>query len=147
MSEEQNSEIEEIRSELSRMLSMPVIDDVMTYMFIDNLQDGKVWANYQLLKDFFTELQHDTKGWASTAVRELIDDVVISRDIDHALTRIMGFSGFSYVCEVGNDYLYANALEAAEILGGHFSRLAASDQAAFLEISHRYGELLKKVGR
>lgn len=147
MSDSLTGKIEETRDELSRLLRMPLLDDVMIYMFISNLHKGKVWANYQLLKDFFTELQNDPKEWATTAVREMINRIVIDRHVDHALTRVMCFSGFSYVCGVGNDYLYADKGEVVNILGRSFSRLGANVQADFVEISHRYDALLKKIGR
>jgi hypothetical protein len=127
--------------------TMVTLDDIMTVMLIKNLNKQKeVWANYQSFKDFFTALKEDPKEWATKQVRDIINDLSIVPDIDHCMTRVSGLSGvFSYYAYVGSSYWRINASVKDSLR--FYRRMRLQDRSSLDEISRRYGEHLRNLGR
>lgn len=136
-------EIGDLKDEIHELLSRLTFDDIMIYVLATNLHFGRVWANYQLLKDFF-ELLKTIDDWASEEVVRELDRLQIIPDIDHCLTRL-GIGGlFSWD---DTSYMYMNDLQHARALRGHGSYQDSSTLSDLRRISALYAEELKINGR
>ena len=138
-------EVVALENELTRLLRQPTLDDMLAYIFASNVRGGKVWANYQLLKDFYEQLKA-VDEWNSGAVAAIIARVELTRDIDHCMTRL-GIGGLvSWTCDVGDDHFYMDEGQVDEVLK-RISRMDSEIRADLEEISSLYHALLESVGR
>lgn len=143
--EQAMKEIAALGDELTSLLRQPTLDDVLAYTLASNVKRGKVWANYQLLKDFFEQLK-TTERWKTEAVAAIIARVELTRDIDRCLTRL-GIGGLvSWTRYAGDDHYYMDEGQIGEVLE-RFDRMNPEVQDDLEEIGSLYRQLLESRGR
>lgn len=139
------SEIQQGKDELTRLLRQPTLDDIIFTIAVRNLKDGRVWMNYQLLKDLFETLREKADEFPEK-VQKLVRHYAYPDDIDHSMSRVMGHWGVIYYCEIRNDYWY---IEDGVRKRGmhHYDVMVQEDKDALDKIASIYGRLLEGIGR
>lgn len=126
-----------------RARALVTLDDIFEVMLALNIKDGRIRANYQILKEFFAELRRDSRDWASDQVKYVLN-LIESRDVDHMMTRVFGFGGGTFVAEVGEDFYYMKP-EQVRSVTRYYDGLAQDDKDSLAEIARRYGERLAEL--
>lgn len=144
-SQDLSRDIQEGKDELTRLLRQPTLPDILFTIAVRNLKDGKVWMNYQLLKNLFESLRGIAEEFPDK-VQTLIRHHSYPDYIDRAMTMLMCFSGLTYLCEVNNDYWYIT--EEVQLRGMcHYDVMTQEEKEALDRIASLYGKLLEEVGR
>jgi hypothetical protein len=116
------------------------LDDVLRLVFQRNLNEGRVFIKFSMLKDFFEDISSDLESWSTEQISSIVRRGLVHDELDGALMRLEISGILNHSNDRRNVYEMGRTQEARAL--SLFNRLNAEEKAAIQTVAERYSDYL-----